>query len=150
MKEKADQFERVVGSTPQNQTAARVMSKGVHYEPTMAPAPHHVSTDLPLPMKDICSAPPQLQALAAELVGKTFGRLTVKGIAAEKSKPARWVVRCSCGQWEHRKATALCEAKAERLMCRRCDKVKEYARMYREEGGKSVEEFFPRAFKGKS
>jgi len=139
MKDKADQFNRVVSATPQNQTAARVMSKGVHYEPTMAPAPHHVSTDVPLPMRDIRSTAPETQVLARALVGKIFGRLTVKGLAVGKS---RWVVRCSCGQWEHRRAKALQQGEVARLMCRRCDKVKEYARMYREEGGKSVEDFF--------
>ncbi len=143
---KASPFEKIAASIPQSATAARVVSRGVHYEPTLKHDGNFVTGDLPLPMKTPTN--PEAIRVAQELVGKTFGRLTVKGLAEGKSNPARWVVRCSCGRWEHRKAKTL-RGDPERLACSHCDKTKEYAKMYRQQGGKSVEDFFAKQLEAK-
>jgi hypothetical protein len=40
----------------------------------------------------------------AEIIGERRDRFTVIGYAADqnKNKPAKWVVRCDCGNYEHR------------------------------------------------
>lgn len=149
--DKASRIERVVGSVPQNQTAVRVMSKGVHYEPNMVIAETYVHADMPPPLTPAPDNPVALKTYL-EYAGKTFGRWRVIGLSAvqNKKKKARWVVRCSCGRYENRKAPALRNAEANGDCCAECQHVRRVKEQYRKIGGQTVEEFFPRAFKAKS
>lgn len=59
-------------------------------------------SDVPLATAPL---PPAIQAPMRNLIGKSRGRLTIMGYAADqgvKSQQAKWVVRCACGNYEHR------------------------------------------------
>ena len=149
--DKASQIDRVVGSVPQNQTAARVMSKGVHYEPNIEIAATYIHADVQPPIKFVTRELANASTYQ-EFAGKKFGRWTVIGLSAEQNykKKARWVVRCSCGRYENRKAPALRNAVENGDCCVECRHLQHIKADYRKLGGQSVEEFFPRAFKAKS
>jgi hypothetical protein len=83
-------------STPLTRTAARVISKGTHYEP-----PKKSST------REYWETPPPLVTLATEAVKSLFGtrkgNLTVIGyLGSSSSGSARLLVRCDCGKYEVR------------------------------------------------
>jgi hypothetical protein len=81
---------------------------------TSAAAPEHVWRPLPKPAAAAArsrhvlpTAPIPAVSLAgiAHVLGQRRGRMTVVGYAAEQPAGkgnARWVVRCDCGNYEHR------------------------------------------------
>jgi len=92
-------FDRIISSTPLNATAARQLSRGVHYESKNN-------------LQHRWLAPPLMRDLRAhlnlpgfvDLTGQTFGRLKALGIwsrpdRVSKSRPALWVCRCACGSY---------------------------------------------------
>lgn len=85
---------------PVDQTAGIVFSAGVKYHNPVAVKNPHWET-----------CPPIKKSLpgALHLGGVKFGRFTVIGLLARKnnSAPAKWVVRCSCGDYETRSARAI-------------------------------------------
>jgi hypothetical protein len=102
-----------------NRNAANAIKGGCGHDVTMKPAEHHQAWDTPPKM----CAPP---ADAPNYVGRVLDRLTVIGWLAEPSQrknSARWVVRCSCGQYEARKSRAFNQAVERQAMCRRCERL---------------------------
>lgn len=110
-------WDRILASTPADVKAAVVVSRGEAWAPTIIDTARNVrSEDGPLPTKP---APPD----APNIIGLRCGRLTVIGLAAEGK---RWVVRCSCGAYEHRKAGKLQDPHyAPRAMCSHCDRLEQ-------------------------
>ena len=115
--------DRIVSSVPANATAARVVGRGVHWSPGKSVVgAHEAWQDMPLPML----SPPRD---APALVGLRVGRLTVLGYGGAGSDGARWVVRCACGTYGHRRAKSLrAPGAAERAMCPQCDYLEEIKR----------------------
>ena len=109
-------IETVVASQPVNGTAARVMGRGVHWEPpAKVIEPWHVWSDTPLPTFPV---PPS----APDLTGFKVCRLTVVGYGGPGSGGAKWVVRCACGAYGHNKAKFLySEAARTQGMCKKCN-----------------------------
>lgn len=97
----------VITSSPANKTAARVVARGIHYEPPerLRPLDSVYGSDLPLIVN--------LPRGKRDLTGVVVGRLTVIGYLGDhldkngKSSHSRWLVRCLCGVYEHRKGAAL-------------------------------------------
>lgn len=93
--------------TPADSTAARVTSpgpKGLESGKRIA----QVHSDVPLPMQQ--DVPPAVK----DLRGRTVGKLTVIGLAKPTGRSTKqngsgrlWVVRCSCGHYETRRAKAI-------------------------------------------
>jgi DNA-directed RNA polymerase specialized sigma subunit len=88
-------------TAPLNKTAAKVTSQhGEHYNPDINYSGHW-HADAPPKMRKI---PARSKAEAAKMIGLRTGRLKVVGLfaAAQKGKPAKWVVRCVCGDYARR------------------------------------------------
>lgn len=83
-----------------------------------------VRSETPLPTRPW----PPLARGQDNLTGFMFGRLTVIGLAAEKTKSsagAAWVVRCTCGTYEHRRTAFLRRGNSRRAMCSECDRAEQ-------------------------
>jgi hypothetical protein len=107
--------------SPQGVTAAKVLGKGVHWKPMLhVPAGFVREEEGTLPTRPI----PFSMKAHEDLTGKRFGKFVVKGLGIP-SKPARWVVRCDCGAYEHRKTNALLTIPVERSQCSHCDYLTE-------------------------
>ena len=107
-------FERIAVSRAADKTAAQVTGKGEHWEPRKPLVkPCDAWRDTPLPLARLPEGTPSLAGLRA-------GRLTVVGYGGPGSGGARWVVRCTCGAYEHQKAKALTGDYAPRAMCPHC------------------------------
>ena len=79
----------------------------------------------------------------AELPGKRRGRMVVIGYAADqgsKKQGARWVVRCDCGNLEHRSAIIRWLGTDADDMCRECR-----TRAYKLRGGRFLASLAKRA-----
>lgn len=76
------------------------------------------------------------------MVGKKFGRWLVIGLAA--TKKVAWVVRCSCGRYEHRRTTALERAEETDDACRECGHLRRAKWKYKNFGSKPLEDFTPK------
>lgn len=92
---------------PINRVAAQVVSKA-NPEHVWETAPNiedtrtHSQNAL-----SVCSPPAAMQKdVLAKIIGARRGRLVVIGYAKDQAPnpkaPARWVVRCDCGTYEHR------------------------------------------------
>lgn len=99
-------FSRIFASSPMNATAARVVSRGgEHFTPNMV-MPDHVKhwdyppTTLPLPSPG---------KSFVDLTGTRFGRFRVVGYMGKRrdDRPAQWLVRCDCGDYETRSTKAI-------------------------------------------
>jgi hypothetical protein len=138
----ARDLERIATSIPLNKTAGLVTSKGVHWTPDRKPANALIraSADL-LPVNNS----PKISATAIfrELVGNTFGRWKVIGYAATQApnKKSRWVVKCSCGRYEHRHAKTIRRAPQTGDKCGECQHLDYVRRSYKFHGGKAPEQF---------
>lgn len=109
---------------PLDAKTAKVLGGGVHWRPEVKAPPNYVREEEgTLPTRPI---PPEtrLSPSFEDLTGRRFGSLVVKGLGL-LSKPARWVVRCDCGAYEHRKTIALRSLSPERLCCSHCDYLRE-------------------------
>lgn len=115
--------DKVFSSAPLDKTAGTVVSKGIHWTPSEIHLPHgYVRKETPLPTKRFTG--PQDQSL----IGKRFGKLVVKGPAAEmkaNNMGVAWVVRCDCGAYEHRRTRSLKRTEHSRLHCSHCDYLHE-------------------------
>ena len=143
----------LAASAPQNATAGKVVSqRGTHYEPDLKEAPHVFHSDIRPALKPPPNNP-TARATYDEIAGKRVGRLLVLGFAdvptrvvGGSKQKARWVVRCSCGRYEHRLAAALRRAlhgqsSGQGLMCRVCAKQEDLKRRYEELGARPLSEF---------
>ncbi len=116
-------YDKLLAAMPINSTAARVTGRGVHWAPDVHFSPGEVHSDTPLPTR-----PWPASSLGQDnLTGRIVGRLTVVGLAAEHGDTAngtRWVVRCACGAYEHRRTKYIrnCGAPQE-AMCKICRKT---------------------------
>lgn len=140
---KSADLDAIVASVPLDKTAARVMGKGVHYEREMKPAPTQVRASVD-PLPTASSALIAGLDVYKELVGNTFGRWRVIGFAANQgtqNSNATWVVKCSCGRYEHRKAKAIRRAPMTGDCCAECRNLQYIKRAYKELGSKPVDAF---------
>lgn len=104
---KRSSLDGVFTSFPANKTAARVVARGIHYTPPerRRPADAVYSDELPL----IVNLPRDEPNYA----GLRIGRLTVIGYIGDhldkdgQSKHSRWLVRCLCGVYEHRRGRGI-------------------------------------------
>jgi hypothetical protein len=135
----SNMFDRLAASAPQNATAARVTSKGVHYEPDVQYGTHW-HADTPPRTRPI---PAISQYTCADLIGRKFGRLTVIGLAADYNpkKSARWVVRCACGDYETRKATAIRNPNNGEDRCQVCLHSVNVTKRYKRLGSRPLNDF---------
>ncbi|HHZ96534.1 MAG TPA: hypothetical protein EYN67_13510 [Flavobacteriales bacterium] len=95
--------------TPINKTAALVVSKGYSYETKTIHSPTLFSEN-GLKTK---SAPVNTK----DLIGVKFGRFVVIGFSADRK--SKWVVRCSCGNYEVRSAKCVNAGRLDQ-MCIKC------------------------------
>jgi hypothetical protein len=111
----------IYASVPVNKTAAQVTGRGVHWEPEKnLLSPGQVRSETPLPTRPW----PQTSLGQDNLTGRIVGRFTVIGLSAEKRRShsgSRWVVRCSCGAYEHRTTKGIRRSDLAGMMCVRCD-----------------------------
>jgi hypothetical protein len=112
-----------VTSIPIDRVAARVISKGVRYEPAIKFG-QQMHFDSPPPMKVIPEMLPG--GPMSDMVGMRRGKLTVVGLLAERisTAGATWVVRCDCGAYEIRKAKGMRAGSGDNVMCRKCQHLK--------------------------
>lgn len=103
---KTADLDAVIASVPIDKTAARQMSKGIHWEPKLEIAQTHVHQDAPTLRR--------VPSHIVDLTGRTFGRLTVVGLFHEKGSFGQrkklgeiWQVRCQCGQYETRRGKGI-------------------------------------------
>lgn len=138
----SDIFDRIAASAPANSTAAKVTSRGSHYEPTFIPC--RETWDTPPPMRDI-PANQQNNPNLVGIMGRKFGRLTVLGLLNDPERSSKqgssWVVRCACGAYEVRKAKTIRNPLNIEDRCSRCDAVKKHQENYKRLGPRAIEEF---------
>ena len=140
---KTTDFDAVLSSAPNSATAAKVTSKGTHYEPSFN-ASARDTLDMPPAMKHSSEfTHPDALATYNEMVGSRTGRLTVLGIATgnNKKKNARWVVRCDCGKYEFRKARALRNPANSHDRCTVCAHVRAKRLQYDRYGARPLSDF---------
>lgn len=139
MADEKDRIERVITGTPLNVTAGKVMSIGIHYTPDLSKSSHELHENQP-PIRPI---PEHSLHSCQDLPGKKVGRFTVIGLAEEfnPKKNARWVVRCSCGRYEFRKAKALRNPSNIDDCCSECKNLKMIQYRYRKKGSRAPTEF---------
>ena len=100
------------GMTPVNKMAARVVSKGTTFTPSIKPGAA-LEQKTPYPIRELREIPHDLR----HLVGYRFGRLTVIGFS---HIPKRWSVRCSCGMYCIRSTKAISNPKNVNDSCLAC------------------------------
>ena len=136
-------LEQIIASVPQNATAARVVSRGEHYEPDIDYRGCWHSA-VPPAMVAIDTLHVEARALAARVIGKRFDRLIVIGFAAPiPGYRARWVVRCSCGEYELRSSRFFKRGgrNAAGDWCRQCDHLQNIRYEYDTLGPRPVSDF---------
>lgn len=90
----ADNWDRVLSSSPLNATASAVTGTGEHYDYELDATVRHWKAPPPY------RAPTHLQK---PLMGHRQGRLTVLGVwGRDRAKGTLWLVRCACGDYEVR------------------------------------------------
>ncbi len=119
---------------PINSTAARVISKGIHYEPKIKDKKFNSENPL-ITVKKFNKSSEFLN-----FTGFKHGKFTVMGLVdtknlkkGKKSK-AKWLVKCSCGAYETRTSSAIKNhknnpGKYEEDMCKFCIDLKNIKRM---------------------
>lgn len=141
----ADRLDRIASSVAANSTAAKVTGRGVHWEAKLKAAPHHVESDVPLPVRNIAEIKePNTLALVKKLTGRRFGRMIVLGISqkgAGGSASAKFVVRCACGQYEHRRSKSILNPENKDDCCRACNRLNQIKRDYGRLGSRPLSDF---------
>lgn len=117
-------------AAPVDRAAARVISKGVQYQPA---ARMDCDSDLPLPIIKLTVKNTNF----VDLTGQRVGRLLVLGISAA-SLGSRWVCRCDCGHYTIRTARAIKSAENAQDRCSHCKhlaflKRSEHWRLYKKD-----------------
>ena len=92
----SDIFDELATRAPINATAGKVVSSGVHYEPSKII--DCVDQDMPIPIDWHKKKGPKLK-------NARFGKLTVVGWALDLN--GRWVVKCDCGRYSVRTSRAI-------------------------------------------
>ena len=126
--------------TPIDRVAERVIREGDHFITDKKPTSIvHQKTPLPIRkrLKDFCLKGGE------DLTDRTVGRLTVIGLynpfgkersKTDKERGGRWVVRCTCGSFELRRAKAIKNPANSNDCCYECrylEKLKEKDRYRR-------------------
>jgi hypothetical protein len=130
---------------PADLTAGRVASKGEEWKPRVELPSHILHWDAPPPMVPFHD----VHGTDVDLTGKKIGRLTVIGVLDRDGGAGsmRWVVRCTCGDYEVRKPQALkaalnvgvaCETS---FCCFYCRHQQHIRRRYSELGERPLSEF---------
>ena len=108
-------LDRVLASAPINGTAARVVAKGTHWEPSVCQGEPCFDVQ-PLTRR------PTYQEIRApdfkDLTGERSGSLVTVGIAKTVAK--RWVCRCDCAMYVFRSAASIKAKKSGEDCCPRC------------------------------
>jgi hypothetical protein len=141
--------DRIFSSVPLNSTAARVTGKGVHYDPKINYG-SSVHFKAPPPMKDINKLNPKGKKDALQIIGKRFGRFTVIGLAdgTNPKKHAKWVVRCDCGDYEHRSYKAVNNPENTQDRCKNCRHLAYIKKSYKRNGARPLADFIGGGKKG--
>lgn len=139
MSEKS-RLERVFASVPQGRTAGVVTARGTHYEPDLSGNGRRLCENQP-PVRSLSTLGVPERALVADLPGRRFGRLVVIGLSSEPRSfgGARWVVRCTCGRFEFRRAKVIRTADPTDC-CKECDHLRHIKAQYEKLGSRSVQE----------
>lgn len=115
----------VGAQAPANGTAARVIGKAKEenqWRPMPKERDNYVASSNVLPTIPLPFGSP---VAAHDLIGKRRDRLIVIGYSAEqgsKKQQAKWVVRCDCGNYEHRTRIFRWIGTKAPDMCRECAK----------------------------
>ncbi len=112
---------------------------------TFKPPLHEVCQREPLPVIDY----PFEGSSACDYSGKKYGQLTVIGYAPEQGgktqinqRGRRWVCRCSCGHYVHRRTFSLkkmLKCNPERLRCAYCDHLQEHIIVQKHDGPQAAD-----------
>lgn len=128
-------IEDIAFRVPVDRVAARVVGKGIHYEReyNYGTTAHSENT---LPVRRLTASEIR-NGSTNGLSGSKFGRFTVIGIADEPPRKhgAKWVVRCSCGCYEHRTAKAIRNPNNGDDCCKKCRDLIFIKRRYEQLGG---------------
>lgn len=113
---------RIPAMAPIDRKTARTTGRGTTWEPAKPYLDSkQVRSENPLPTRPF----PGGEQHRDNLAGRKVDRLTVVGLAAglgKSKRGSRWVVRCTCGAFEHRTTTFLkSEVAQARARCTRCD-----------------------------
>ena len=107
----------VPNDIPVNTVAARIMSKGTHFDPIQKPTHTGLNWD----------NPPEMQPVPQNLInriGETQDRMTIVGWYGK----GKWVARCVCGLYESRRNRNWVKwrdnpSPNKKNHCRRCEKL---------------------------
>ena len=91
-------------STPIDRVAARIVQKGVHYEPHIKGQKNY---DAPLKTVDTKNKMFTNQKTFKDYTGTKFGSFTVIGLTEKGASWGRWICKCICGQYETRTAKSI-------------------------------------------
>lgn len=116
--------DRIISARPVNATAARVTSRGIHWD-SQRKAGDCPEWDAPPPVYDTKKIAALLRIPGTsfvDLTGKQFGRFSVVGFLGSPNpkKGGRWLVRCTCGQYEQRTVKAITNPGNANDMCHAC------------------------------
>ncbi|MHB9879117.1 hypothetical protein ACSMXM_05585 [Pacificimonas sp. ICDLI1SI03] len=116
-------FDRLATSSPINRTAGVVTSaSSVNFK-----------QEVKCECRDHWKAPPKTKALPksesfVDLTGKKVGRFTVVGFLGKKTPNAaysRWLVRCTCGDYEALSSRAIKRGVNPDECCELCNQIKQ-------------------------
>lgn len=121
-------YDFIATSKPVNRTASDVLKGGDDFDFSQNRNNHEIHVQrTPFKTKEFTGHPEH------NLTGEIFGRLKVIGYCG-KTNPnqphGRWLVRCSCGNYERRKAKSLKsgDGSCGKSMCFSCDRKESYRR----------------------
>ena len=119
---RSDSLDRVITSDPINRVARRVVQPGTHYDNPVQLNQAHWE-----------NAPPTTGRFPGtpdgDLTGTKFGRMEVVGyLASGKNKGAIWLVRCSCGDYETRRSSAIRNGSNSIDCCNKCRHIQHLKR----------------------
>lgn len=107
-------FNPSINSIPIDTLAARVVSKGVEFQPKYKPSQQRLEAPLPL-------APLPQTPEFVDLTGQRHGGLLVVGYLGtnKRARTTKWLCKCQCGYYVIRKRRALKGHQTE--VCEDCD-----------------------------
>jgi hypothetical protein len=108
-------LDAVVASVPVDRVAARVIFGGLSDQREIAPVMTTPERDLAfdrpyiVSLKKLKRMSTSSHAFARTIIGRNFGQLTVIGLAdlRRSNNKAWWVVQCTCGRYDYRRATVI-------------------------------------------
>lgn len=133
----SNQFDKLISSTPVNKAAARVLGRGVHWEPERELIrPQDAWQEHPLPLMPM----PIQSTWPAHLAGTRVGRLRIVGyggsIGGHGRGGGRWVVRCDCGMYGHQRSKVLQDPVfVPHAMCPKCNYLEQMKLGFARPGG---------------